>query len=69
MFYFTLLSTTKPPSLFLNEILFSANTIGKGGVLKISKRKKEKKKNEAIQEERKTGFGDKKLEGPNRPAE
>ncbi len=37
----------------------------------MAKNKKNKKKNEglAATEETKTGYGDKKLEGPNRPAE
>jgi len=32
-------------------------------------KEKKQKKSKAIHEETKTGFGDKKLEGPNRPAE
>lgn len=35
----------------------------------MAKEKKQKKSSKAIHGETKSGFGDKKLEGPNRPAE
>lgn len=35
----------------------------------VAKEKKQKGKNGAAKEETKTGYGDKKLEGPNSPAE
>ncbi len=35
----------------------------------MAKERKQRKNSGAVQEETKTGYGNKKLEGPNRPAE
>jgi hypothetical protein len=40
-----------------------------GGVLKMAKKKNQTAKQTQSDAEKRTGYGDKKLEGPNRPAE